>query len=176
MTVAETIGQILGILNIILVFTSYQMKSDKKILFTNLAVCAVFVIHYILLGAITAAAMNGVCILRNVTYLRKDKKFYMPRLFPIFFAIVMLVFGVYTSNGIHSVLIIFGLVINTLCMSFKNPQNIRKSILITSPMVLLYDIIEHSVGGSVCESISIVSAVVGIIKYSKNNNNTESEK
>ena len=72
-----------------------------------------------------------------------------------------------TWDNIYSLLVITGLVINSLCMSFKNPHNIRKSILVTSPLVLIYDIIVSSVGGAVYESIAIISAVIGIIRYSK---------
>ena len=109
-------------------------------------------------------------MLRNIVYYHKDKKFYNPKLVPALFAVIMLILGIYSANGIHSVLVIGGLVIYTVCSSFKNVQNVRKSVLISCPMVLIYDIIEHSVGGTVYESVSIVSAIIGIIRYRKSNN------
>ena len=66
------------------------------------------------------------------------------------------------------ILIVAGLVINTLCLSFKDAQNVRKSVLITCPMVLVYDIIEHSLGGAIYESVAIISAIIGIVRYREN--------
>ena len=165
MDIAEIIGQILGFVAVILGFISYQVKTDKQLLFVHLLTCAVFSVNYYLLGAIPAAILNGVGVIRNIVYYNKDKSFYKPRLFPILFAVIMLILGIYSSNGIHSVLIVGGLVINTLCLSFRNPQNVRKSVLFTCAMVLIYDIIEHSIGGVIYESVAIISAIIGLIRF-----------
>ncbi|MBR0359892.1 MAG: YgjV family protein, partial [Clostridia bacterium] len=44
-------------------------------------------------------------------------------------------------------------------------QNVRKSVLLTCLMVLVYDVIEHSVGGVVYESVAIISAIIGLIRF-----------
>ena len=169
MNTIEIIAQILGFITIILGFAAYQVKTDKQLLVVNLLDCGVFAAHYFLLGAIPGAVLNTVGVLRSLVYYHKDKSFYKPRLFPLLFALLMLVLGIWSSvlsgDGIYSVLVIAGLVINTLCLSFKNTQKIRISVLITCPMVLLYDVIVHSWGGAVYESIAIISAIVGLIRY-----------
>ncbi len=172
MDISLMIGQALGVVAVILGFIAYQVKNDKQLLLVQLMICAVFSVHYYLLGAIPAAVLNGVGVVRNIVYFHKDKSFYKPRLFPILFACIMLVLGIYSANGIQSVLIISGLVINTVCLSFKNVQNVRKSVLITCTLVLIYDIIEHSYGGIVFETISIISAIIGLIRYRKKEVNT----
>ncbi len=161
----ELIGQILGIVAVILGFISYQVKTDRQLLIVHALTCVVFSVHYYLLGAIPAALLNGVGVLRDIVYYYKDKKFYRPRLFPMIFAVIMLGLGIYSANGIHSILIILGLVINTVCLSFRDPQNVRKSVLITCPLVLIYDIIELSLGGIVYESVAMISAIIGIVRY-----------
>lgn len=169
MNITYMIAQILGFITIILGFLAYQVKTDKQLLVVNLLDCAVFAAHYYLLGAIPAAVLNTVGVVRSLTYYHKDKSFYKPKLFPILFATVMLVLGSWSSiqagDGIYSVLVIGGLVINTLCLSFKSAQKVRYSVLVTCPMVLIYDIIVHSWGGAIYEGIAIVSAVIGIIRY-----------
>ena len=65
------------------------------------------------------------------------------------------------------VYVVLGLVINTLCFSLPNPQNIRKSILVTSPLVLIYDIFVLSIGGAIYESVAIISSIIGIIAHNK---------
>ena len=169
MDTIEIIAQILGFLTILLGILAYQVKTDKQLLVVNLLDCGVFAAHYFLLGAIPGAVLNTVGVLRSLVYYHKDKSFYKPRLFPVIFAVLMLSLGIWSSvaagDGIYASLVIAGLVINTLCLSFKSAQHIRISVLITCPMVLIYDVIVHSWGGAVYESVAIVSAIIGIIRY-----------
>lgn len=173
MDMIQIIAQILGFITIILGFAAYQVKTDKQLLVVNLLDCGVFAAHYFLLGAIPGAVLNSVGVFRSLVYYHKDKSFYKPRLFPVIFAFLMLILGIWSSvlagDGIHAVLVIAGLVINTLCLSFKNPQKIRVSVLVTCPMVLIYDIIVSSWGGAIYESVAIVSAIIGLIRYRKKN-------
>ena len=168
MDISQIIGQILGFVAVVLGIVSYQVKSAKQLLFFQGLTCAVFSAHYLLLGAIPGAILNCIGIVRNIVYYHKDKKFYNPKVFPVVFAVIMLFAGWRLSNGLHSIFIIAGLVINTLCLSFKSAQNVRKSILVTCPMVIIYDIFEHSYGGVIYESFAMISAIVGIIRYKKN--------
>ena len=170
MDVSQIIAQILGFVTVILGFLSYQVKTDKQLLVVNLLDCAVFAAHYYLLGAIPAAVLNTVGVLRSLVYYHKDKPFYKPRLFPILFAALMLGLGIWTADSIYSVLVIAALVINTLCLSFKSAQKVRISVLVTCPMVLIYDVIVSSWGGAIYESVAIVSAIIGIIRYRNQEN------
>ena len=169
MDLTQIIAQILGFVTIILGFLAYQVKTDKQLLVVNLLDCGVFAAHYFLLGALPAAVLNTVGVFRSLVYYHKDKSFYKPRLFPVLFALLMLVLGIWSSvlakDGIHAVLVIAALAINTLCLSMKSAQNIRISVLVTCPMVLIYDILVCSWGGAVYEAIAIISAVIGIIRY-----------
>jgi hypothetical protein len=64
--------------------------------------------------------------------------------------------------------VLLGLVINTVCMAFPDAQKVRKSILVTSPLVLTYDVFVLSVGGIVYESVAILSSLIGILRNRKN--------
>ena len=167
MDVIQVIAQILGFITVILGFLSYQVKNDKQLLVVNLLDCAVFALHYYLLGAIPAAVLNTVGVIRSFVYYHKDKSFYKPRLFPVLFALVMLVLGAWSADSYQSILVIAALVINTLCLSFKSAQKVRISVLITCPMVLIYDVLVCSWGGAIYESVAIVSAIIGILRYKK---------
>lgn len=49
----------------------------------------------------------------------------------------------------------------------SNPQLLRKSVLATSTMVTIYNIFVFSIGGIANEVISIISSIIGIIRYRK---------
>lgn len=163
------IGQGFGILAIILGFVSYQLKTQKQVLFCQAVVGAVFLVHYALIGAVSGMAMNIISLIRNTIYAvrggKNDTSF--DKAVPIVFTVLMGIMGILSWTNWYSIFVFLGLVINSYCMSFSDPQMIRKSILITSPLVLIYDIFALSVGGAVYESVAVISSVIGIIRMKK---------
>ena len=124
------IGQALGVVAVILGFVTYQMKSPKALLIVNLITCGVFCLHYLLIGAISGAVMNGLGILRNVVYTNRDKKIFSSPAWPFIWSAIMLVAGLVTWQDWRSVLMVCALVINSAALSMKNAQHIRWSLLI----------------------------------------------
>ena len=161
------IGQILGIVAIAMGFISYQTRTQKGLLLMQFATCAVFCFHYLMIGAFTATAMNSIGVVRNAVYYFREKKGSTNKLLPIIFAVIMAIVGIITWEAWYSVFVFAGLVINTFCLSFRDPQNVRRSILVTSPMVIVYDVFVLSIGGIIYESVAIISSVIGIIRHSK---------
>ena len=164
---AMLIGQALGIVAVILGFITYQMRSQKALLIVNMITCAVFCGHYLLIGAISGFALNAVGFFRNIVYTNRDKKIFASPVWPYVFGCIMFVAGILTWQDWRSVLMVCALTINSLALSLKNPQHIRYSLLITCPLVLIYDLLLHSYGGMVYEGMSIVSALNGIVRFRK---------
>ena len=160
-------GQIIGFVAVVLGFVSFQMRTQKQLLVVRTATTIAFCIHYYLIGATSGLMLNLLGIARNLAYYHKDQPLFSGRKCPVFFAVVMGVVGLLSWQGYYSVFILFGLVINTLCLSFTDPQKIRWSILVTSPMVLIYDAFVTSFGGVIYESVVIISSIIGIIRYRK---------
>ena len=172
----EIIAQILGVFAIILGFVSYQTKSSKSVLALQSLTTVTFTVHYLLLNAYSGMIMNAVGIIRNFFYYNSEKKFFSWKGWPIVFALASGTLGVFAWGAWYSVFVVAGLVINTVCMSFRNAQNIRKSILVTSPMVLTYDIFVTSWTGAVYETVAIVSSAVGLYRfYSAKKNKYEAQ-
>lgn len=167
MDIIYIIGQSLSVIAVIVGFISFQMKTDKQVLTLQTMVSILFTAHYIFLGAFDAAVLNAVGIIRNFVYHNKDKKFYSPKVYPALFAVIMVILGALSWENWSSILVITGLAINTIFLASNNPQNLRKSILVSSPMVLLFNILKFSIGGMIYESVVIVSSIIGIIRYSE---------
>ena len=161
------IGQGFGIIAIIFGFISYQVRTQRQILLMQSTVAVFFGVHYLLIGAYSGMAMNFVNIARNFFYDRRTQKGSKSQVVPIIFVLVQCVMCALTWEAWYSVFVLFGIGINTYCMSFSNPQNVRKSILVTSPMVLTYDLFARSVGGSIYESVALISAFIGILRNRK---------
>ena len=163
----EIAGQLVGIVAIILGFISYQTKTKRGLLIAQSATAAVFCLHYGLLGAFSGMAVNAVNIVRNTVYELTSKNEKAQRWVPIAVVIIQCTICCFMWEAWYSVFVLLGQGISSYCMSFKNPQNVRKSILVTCPLVLVYDAFASSIGGIIYESVAIVSAIIGIIRNKK---------
>ena len=81
------------------------------------------------------------------------------------FMSLMALLGALSWQGPISLLIIIALVINTFFLSLGKPQILKYSILLTSTMILIYNISVFTIGGILNESIAIASATVGILRF-----------
>ena len=165
------IAQIFGVIAVILGFLSYQMRTRRQILLALSATVIALTLHYLFLGAYTGMAMNAVSLLRNIAYDYRDRKAIKSRLIPIAFTAIQVVMGILTWQAWYSIFVLIGIAINTYCVGLCSSQNIRKSILVTSPLVLIYNIFTMALSGIVFEVVGIVSAVIGIIRHRKKCNN-----
>ncbi len=163
------IGQLFGGFAVVLGFLNYQVKTREKLLFIHLSTTICFSVHYMLIGAYAGMAMNLVGAVRNTVFFFVGKNGKVSRGYSIGFAILMAVMGIISWEAWYSVLAVIALTVNSYAMSFSDPNNIRKSILITSPMVLVYDALARSYGGTVYETVAIISAVIGIVRYKRAN-------
>lgn len=161
------IAQIFGVIAIILGFLSYQMRTRRQILLALSATVIALSLHYLFLGAYTGMAMNAVSLIRNIAYDYRDRKEIKSPLIPIVFTAIQVVMGILTWQAWYSILVLVGIAINTYCVGLCNSQNLRKSILVTSPLVLIYNIFTMALSGIVFEVVGIVSAIIGIIRHRK---------
>ncbi len=167
MTTIEIIGQIISVLAVIVSFITYQMKSSRAIFVTLSIATGISCVAYALLGGTTALWLNLVSILRNVCYCFRDKSRVLYYGLPILLALIMSVMSVFLWEGYHSLFFVVGLALNTLAMGYFNPQNLRKSILLTSSLILIYNLFIPSIGGTINELVAISSSVIGLYRYRK---------
>ena len=161
----EILGQIIGILATVITALSYQMNTKKSLLLTQSLATACTCISYLFLGASSGFALNIVCLVRNgcFYYLKEGQK-------PIYIstailATAMVALGAFSWQGPISLLMIIALAVNTVFLSLGKPQILRYSILLTSSMILIYNIYVFTIGGMLNESIAIFSSLIGIIRF-----------
>jgi len=102
--------QAIGSVGLIFSLLIFQVNKRKNML--NLYICSTFfyMVHYFLLGAYTAVAMNIIGIVRNYAF----NKFKRIIIFPIFFISLFVIGGFITWNGPLSLLPVLGMVGGTL--------------------------------------------------------------
>lgn len=161
----ELLGQILGIVATLIITSAYQANTKKGLLMIQTPGIAVLCISYLLLGASSGFALNVVCVLRNLgCYFVKEKtKPYYAMTAALM--VIMGVMGILSWEGPVSLILIAALVANTFFIALGKPQILRYSIIVTSTLCLIYNIVVFSVGGILLEAISVVSAIVGSIRF-----------
>lgn len=164
------IAQIISVAAVVTGFISFQMKSARGILLFQIITAFLFVVHYIMLGAFSAAALNFISAIRCVLYYIRNKKNSNNLLLPFIFAIILVITSILTWEGWYSALIMVGLMISTISLSLPNPQHIRAAVLIKAPLCLVYNICVYSLGGVVFEIATLGSAIIGLIKNRKKAN------
>ena len=172
------IGQALGIAATLITFASYQFNTKRVLLIIQTAATLCTCLSFLFLGASTGFALNIVCLVRNVVFYFESERPKLQHVSAVLLAIVMVALGALSWQGWISLLMIVALAVNTVFMSLRNLQLFRKSILLTSSMILLYDVIIFSIGGIFNEALSIVSSAVGLVRYRKRdltNQNSEEE-
>lgn len=158
-------GQILGWTAALFTFLSYQCKSHKKLLAVQTLSTVSICISYLFLGAWSGMLLNVVCLIRNFIIFRKDIKIFSYKCWAYILAAVMAVVGIFSWQGPISILMIVALAINTIFLYFPNVQNLRKSIILTSTMVIIYNAYFSVWGGVANEAIAITSSIIGIIRF-----------
>ena len=160
------LGHTLGFISVGLFFYSYQRTQKSKIMLIQTIATALSCVQYLLIGATSGFALNIVCIIRNFAFYYREKNNKTDLATPIFFTIAMAVVSCFSWEGVRSLLITMGLVINTFCMGVFDAKDFRKTILISSALILEYNIFALSYSGMLSETISLISVVIGIIRYS----------
>lgn len=159
------VGQILGWVAALLTFVSFQCKEHKKLIAVQTLSTVSLCVSYMFLGAWSGMILNIIGIARNFIIYKKDMKIFSYSFWPYVLAAVMAISGAFSWQGPMSLLVIIALAVNALFLYSSNVQNLRKSILVTSTLVLIYNAYFSVWGGVANELIAITSAVIGLYRY-----------
>ena len=170
------IGHILGFISVGLFFYSYQRTKKSKIMIIQTVATALSCVQYLLIGAFSGFALNIVCIIRNFIFFYRDRNRSTKLTSPVLLALCLAVVSIFSWEGIHSLLITLGLVVNTVCMGIFNAKTFRKTILISSSLILIYNIFASSYSGILSESMSLISVIIGIVRYRNTQQPSEAKK
>ena len=158
---------IFGALGVIGNIVIYQLKSGKKILLSKLVSDISWTLHYIFLTAFSGAAIAGIGIIRDCIFVNKDKKWAQSSLWLWLFLILSVVSAYFTWNGIFSLLPAFASVLLIFSLWKNDPMLICVLAFPISIAMLVYNIFCMSYFGITNEILTLISAVIGVVKNKK---------
>lgn len=173
----EIIGQIISIAAMGCNILSYQNKNQKSLLIFQLLGGVLFAISFFLLGATVGAILNLIAVIRAIMFLFSKKLNTSHPLWLIVFivsyvTVYILTFTVFGTkptfvNLLIEILPVIGMTALSVGFMFEDSSKVRMLGLVSSPAWLIYNIYYLSVGAIVCESLSLVSIFIGMLRHDK---------
>ena len=165
MEFTDILAQIIGIIAMFFSVFSFQMNKHKQIMIMQILATSLFGVQYFMLGAMTGVAMDAIGVARGFVFYHKDKKWAAWNGWIVIFMLIFAVFCGVTWAGPVSLLMAGAMILNTLSFSFTNPKLVRSTILISSPLLLIYGICTGSIGGIINELFVEISSIIGLFRY-----------
>ena len=173
----EIIAQAFGIIGMLMSILSYQQKGKARILTFQLLGSVLFVVNFFLLGAFSGAILNFVAIVRALIFIYEDKvradhpawTIGLTATYVLSYVSVFTVFGKEPTaiNLIVEVLPVIAMTVTTIAFRHKEDKILRRVAFISSPLWLTYNVVCFSVGAIICETISIFSIIIGILRFDR---------
>ena len=172
MNIREICAQILGIIGLIIIVSSFQCKKNKTFFLLQGIGSFMFFLNFIMISAYAGALFNLTNLIRGLLFSKEDKKIWK----------LVLVILCYTICFVFSVILIFGdwfmifisalpyitLVAMSVFMWKGNGTHIRVfQVTAMSPSWIVHNIFNFSLGGILCEIFNMISTVVSIIRFRK---------
>ena len=179
----EWIGQAIGIVAMAFNILSYQSKSARGVIAMQFFGASLFAASYLMIGAYVGGILNAIAAIRALLFYFKDKtKVDRVGWLPVFIGVYLLVYAATFLFVIKQprpvdfaieILPVIGMIFTTLAYRYSDAAIIRR--LSTGSVVswLIYNIISFSLGGIICEVISIASIIIGMLRLDRGKKNDQ---
>lgn len=159
-------AQLIGGIALLLITLSFQRQTRVGILLCLATGQLFFVVHYALLGAWTASALNIVAALRGWIFSRGEKEQSLRQPAVLWaFVLAFWAAGAVTWAGPISLLPVIGQTIETFGFWLKTPKYIRLVNLFPRPLWFLYSYFVFSIPGMALEGFVTASLLLGLYRF-----------
>ena len=174
----DILATISGLLAVALFVFSYQLKARESIIVANAASRILYVLQYLLLGALEGAILDTAAFFVSLLCKKSDAGFIKKHfLLTLILSNVFLIgLGMLTYQNIFSLLPIAGVVFETLALWLKKERHIRITSLLGAPFWLAYNLKTAAYGSVVGNVITLISISVAILRYDVLKKNADASK
>lgn len=160
------LAQIIGFLAVIFSLTIFQSNKRSGMLKLSALSCLLFVLHFLLIGAYTGAAMKFIAAFRGYAYLKwipsKHHRWVL-----YIFSLVTMTATLFTWEGAISLLAMGGSLSAGYAFWHKDAAHIRKWAWLPVPFWAAYYIAVLSYAGLILEIVLVVSMIAGGYRFDR---------
>ena len=177
------VAQVVGIFAMAANISSYQFKNKQHVLLMQLIGSTLFAVNMFLLSAVMGGILNIIGIFRAAAYIAAERyrkstrvlNWVFMALYCLSYLLVFTVFGKAPTavNLLVELLPLLGMAAMTVGFSKSGARAIRVCGLINSPCWLVYNSVNFSIGGILCEAVSLVSILTASLRLDAKNKQGE---
>lgn len=156
------IAQCVGFVAMGVALVTFTFRTRKRILVSKMIADLLWVIHYLLLGATSGAAINAINAVREGVFYHKEKKWASTVLWPALFVCANAVSTVFSWQGWISLIPLLGSSINVIALWCATPRWMRLLSIPALTLWEIYSILVGSVPSMIVNVLSIISAIWGL--------------
>lgn len=170
-------AQAVGIVAMVFLVLSFQMKTPKGILLFQSIGGFLFSINFFLLGQYVGAMLNVLAFVRAILLYHKEKLHTQSNLWLMIFGVgyigaYILTFAVFDEifalgNAVLQCLPVLGMFCSHLALRSDKAKQIRRISLVSSVCWLIYNGLGLAIGATLCETFNIVSIFVAMARYDR---------
>jgi D-alanyl-lipoteichoic acid acyltransferase DltB (MBOAT superfamily) len=150
------LAQIIGFIAVCFTFALFQVNNRRSMLAIGLVGGTLYAAHFILLGALTGAALNVVNIAKaGIFYKYNEKR--RPNWLPYLFIGLTILSGIATWQGFRTLLPVIAGCAATIAFWQLDTKRIRRLALIAPPCWFVYNVIVGSYPGMLSEIVNVSS-------------------
>ena len=163
----EKIALIVGLCAVALFLLGYLQKKRGFILLFNLSSRVLYIVQYVLLGAIEGAVLDILGAISAFLAQRLDDRIAKKLKIAIFVAInvIIVVVGALLYENIFSIFPIVGILLQADALWLKNEKYIRIVSMIGCPFWFTYNFVSAAYGSCIGDALAFVSLSVSLVRY-----------
>ncbi len=164
------IPQVIGLFAVALFLLSYQLKRRRDIILCNATSRGLYVLQYLLLGAISGAVLDVMGVLASVVAQKKEHPLIKKHIRSVFVLVNALIvaaglFICWMNESFLDLLPIAGVLLHTGAFWMTKEKSIRRISLAGSPFWLAYNLASRAYGSAIGDVLSMASIIIAMIKY-----------
>ncbi len=172
MTVRDIIAQGFGILGLLVIVASFQCKKNKNFFLMQASGSLLFVINFAMIGAIAGALFNITNLIRGFLFMKESHGKLKTGIISVLY-VGCLAYSL-TQPGMNALLVTVSVILGltliamTVFMMRGNAKHMRIfQVALMSPAWIVYNVLNFTLGGILCESFNMVSSVIFLIRTKK---------
>ncbi len=170
MDLKEIIGQIFGLVGLLMFVLSFQCKSSKKLVFVQGIGGLMFFINFLLIEAYGGALFNLTIMIRGLLYNNKNGKLWKPALVEVLFTVAYIYSLTLIKGDILQIVLTTLPYVSLLIMSVLMWNDKGKAIRYfqigaLSPSWLIHNVFNFTLGGILAEIFNMISAIVSLLRF-----------
>jgi len=166
----EILPQIVGVFAVITFLLSYQQKKRKNIILLNVLSRCLYILQYLLLGAVSGAILDVLGAIASVVAEKKNRPWMQKHIKAVFFSVTFCILFVggaiaFYNKSLLDLFSITGVLLHTGAFWLNREKIIRRVSFLGSPFWFVYNFFSRAYGSAVGDVLTMCSILIAMYRH-----------